>query len=86
MATAVARTVESAGRLCRTVAVGLIGGVRRRLGHDDTEAKIEALSAREQALITGTTLLLLLLGALVAAHGGWIGMGAYWLAVILIID
>ncbi|MBL4541812.1 MAG: hypothetical protein JKP97_08395 [Rhodobacteraceae bacterium] len=86
MATAVGRTVQTAGRMCRTVTIGLIGGVRQRLGHADTEARIEALPAREQAVIVSATLALLFGLALLAAQAGWIGMAVYWLAVILLID
>ena len=86
MATAVGKTMQGAARLCRTVATGLIGGVRRRLGHPDTEARFAALPVREQALLTATTLALLFGLAMLAAQAGWVGMAVFWLAVILLIE
>jgi pseudouridine-5'-phosphate glycosidase len=86
MATAVAKTMHTAARLCRTVAVALIGGVRRRLGDSDTEARIAELSLRDQAVIVSAALALLFGFAILAAQAGWIGMAVFWLAVILLVE
>lgn len=85
MTMAVAKSMQTAARLCRSVAVAMIGGVRRRLGHDDTEARIAELSPRDQAVITASALALLFGTALLAAQAGWIGMALFWLAVIVLV-
>lgn len=77
--------LSSAGRLCRTVAIALIAGVRRGLDYDEVEARICALPVREQAVVTGATLAVLFALSLVAAQFGLIGMSLFWLAVILLV-
>lgn len=76
--------LKGIGRRCRTVAALLISGLWPGRGFLEVEAQLEALPAREQALIVGGTLVLLMAGAFFAAHGGVLGLLAYLLVVIVV--
>jgi hypothetical protein len=69
----------------RPVAAALLAWVWR--GHDQAraEARLAGLAPRDQAAVTGAVLLFLFLSAILAAQFGWLGMGLYFLAVILIV-
>lgn len=56
-------------------------------GHDQAgaERRLAALRPRDEAAITLAVLALLFLLALLAAQFGWVGMGLYFAAVILIV-
>jgi hypothetical protein len=56
-------------------------------GHDQAraEARLAGLSPGDEAAITGAVLVLLFLAAVLAAQFGWLGMGLYFLAVILLV-
>ena len=73
------------GRMCRTVAVAIINGFRRKLSFDETEARIVALPLKEQVLLTGLVLSGLFCLSLIAAQFGLIGLAVFWLGVILLI-
>jgi len=74
-----------AGRLCRTVAVTLIAGVKRRMPEDEVEARVLALPLRDQAILTGAALTALFLVSLLAAQFGLIGLALFGLAVIALV-
>lgn len=78
--------VQPAARACRTVALGVISGIYRRLGHDEIEARIAARPQREQALIVGLTLCGLALTSLLFAQFGVIGMLVFLLLVIFVVN
>lgn len=71
-------------RLCRSVAVALIGGFVRARSHAEIEARIAARPPREQALISGLALVALFLVSLLAAQGRIWGMLAFGGAVVLL--
>jgi hypothetical protein len=75
-----------AGRMCRTVAVSLIAGVRRSESSEEIEARVADLPRGDQALIVGTTLGGLFLLSLIAAQFGLIGLALYLLAVVFIVN
>jgi hypothetical protein len=78
--------VPAAGRLCRTVAVALIAGVRRRETIDEIEERVADLPRADQALIVGTTLGGLFLLSLIAAQFGLVGLGLYLLGVVFLVN
>lgn len=73
------------GHLCRTVALALIGGVLRGRSQADLDAALARRSVGEQRLIVFSVLALLFALSLFAAQFGWIGMGVYWMGIILLI-
>jgi hypothetical protein len=78
--------LPTAGRMCRTVAVALIAGVRRRESIEEIEARVVDLPRGDQALIVGTTLGGLFLLSLIAAQFGLIGLALYLLAIVFIVN
>ena len=56
-------------------------------GHDQARAEVRlaGLAPRDEGAITAAVLGLLFLCAVLAAQFGWLGMGLYFLAVILIV-
>ena len=77
---------EPAARACRNVALGLIGGFCRRLGHDDIAARIAARPPSEQALIVAGALAALALTSLLFAQFGLIGLLAFLIVVIVLVN
>jgi len=73
-----------AGRLARTVAALLIAGLWPRREFEAVEQDLGQAPLREQAVVVGTVIGLLAAGAFFAAQFGLIGLGVYWMAVILI--
>ncbi len=73
-----------AGRL-RPVVAALLA--RFWPGHDQAaaEARLAAMSPRAEAAVTAATLLALFLAALFAAQFGFLGIGLYLLAVVLLV-
>ena len=76
---------HAAARRCRDVAVALIAAVSRRAGFAEVEARITALSLREQAAITGAVLVLLFGLSLLSAQFGPLGVALYLLAIVLLV-
>jgi hypothetical protein len=74
------------GTLCRRVAVVVMSGVARRRPIEEIDAALRRRPVREQALITGGILALLLALSLAAAQFGWIGMLVFWLLVIVLVN
>jgi hypothetical protein len=78
--------LRPAARMCRTVALGLISGVWRKLGHDEIETRIAARPQNEQRLIFGATLGALALLSFLFAQFGLIGMLVFLLLVIVVVN
>lgn len=73
-----------AGRLCRSVAAALIGGLTRR-SVGEVEDRLARRPVSEQALLVGATLGALFLVSLLFAQLGWIGMLVFLMLVVLIV-
>jgi hypothetical protein len=69
----------------RTVAAAFIARFRRGESLDTVEARLRAMSPRDQAMAVGGTLGLVFVAALLAAQGGLLGMALFFVAVILIV-
>ncbi len=76
----------SFGHLARSVSATLIAGLWRRMTSEQVEARLKALPAREQAGLVGGVLGLLFLCSLFAAQFGILGMLAFWLVVIVLVN
>jgi hypothetical protein len=74
------------GLLCRSAAVAVIAGVFRRQSIGEINDRLRSRPLGDQVAITGGVLALLFLLSLAAAHFGWIGMLAFWLAVIVLVN
>jgi hypothetical protein len=74
------------GTLCRNCAVAVIAGFWRSRSIKDINQQIKGRSTFDQVWITLGVLGLLLGLSMVAAQAGWIGLMAYWLAVILLVN
>lgn len=74
-----------AGAFCRTCAACVIDGLWPRRSLAEVEARLAACPARQQAVITGGVLFLLILLGFFAAQFGWIGILLYWMTLILIV-
>jgi uncharacterized membrane protein len=70
----------------RMAAVALIAGVWRKRSMKDTHDRVSALPMREQAVLVAGVLGLLFGLCLVAAQFGWIGLLAFALLVVLIVN
>lgn len=75
-----------AGALCRTCAVTIISGLWRRHSIKEIDARLRARPLRDQVVITAAVLAGLFLLSLLAAQFGWIGMLAFWLLVIVLVN
>jgi hypothetical protein len=78
------RTLAPLGAAALNVTALVVAGVARRFGVQDVRDRIEALSLRDQTLVTGGVLGLLFLLSLFAAQFGVVGMLVFFLGVILI--
>jgi hypothetical protein len=76
--------LRAIGRRCRTVAALLIAGLWPKRDFPEVEAQLEALPVREQAIVVGGTVALLVAGAFFAAQVGVLGLLAYLLVVIVV--
>jgi hypothetical protein len=74
------------GSLCRNVAAALIAGVWRRRSIREVRDSLAALPPREEAAVVGGVLAALFLLGVFAAQFGVIGLLAYLLAVVLIVN
>jgi hypothetical protein len=76
--------VQLAGRV-RPVVAALLS--RFWPGHDQAaaEARLAAMAPRSESLVTAAILLALFLSALFAAQFGFLGIGLYLLAVVLLV-
>lgn len=78
--------LASFGALARTVAATLVAGVWRRMSAEQIEARFKALAPREQAGTVGGVLGLVFLLSLFAAQFGLLGLLAFWLVVVLLVN
>ncbi|MCB6178608.1 hypothetical protein LHP98_10755 [Rhodobacter sp. Har01] len=78
--------LNAMGRSARRVASALIAGITRRHKAEEVEAWIAALAPREQAGVVLATLAALFLLSLVFAQAGVVGMLAFLLLVILVVN
>jgi hypothetical protein len=69
----------------RPVVAALLSWVWRGKNQVQAEARLAGLAPRDEAAITAAVLLILFLCAVFAAQFGWLGMGLYFLAVILLV-
>lgn len=74
------------GTVCRNCVVAVIAGVWRSRSIKEINAQVRDRSTFDQIWITLGVLGLLLGLGMVAAQFGWIGLMAYWLAVILLVN
>jgi hypothetical protein len=74
------------GTLCRNVAAALIAGLWRRRTIVEVRDCLAAMPPREEAVVITAVLGLLFLLAVAAAQFGAIGLLAYLLAVVLIVN
>lgn len=74
------------GQLCRTVAATLIAGVWRRRSASEVEERIKGLALRDQVGVVGGVLGLLFLVSLFAAQFGILGLLAFLLLVVVIVN
>lgn len=84
MAGTLKQALNPIGSASRNVVALLVSGAARRIGVDDARDRIAALGFRDQALVVGGTLGLLLLLSLFAAQFGIVGMLLFFLAIIVI--
>ncbi len=76
--------LKAVGRRFRTIASLLISGLWPGRSFPEVETRLGALPARQQAVIVGGTLALLVAGAFVAAQAGVVGLLGYLLVVIVV--
>lgn len=74
------------GQMCRTVAATLIAGVWRRRSIEEVEGRIKTLALREQVGVVGGVLGLMLLLSLFAAQFGILGLLAFLLGVVVLVN
>jgi hypothetical protein len=74
------------GLRARGVAFALVGGVARLCGKPEFEQSLHDLPRPKQRRITVLALSGLLVASLLAAQFGWIGMLAFWLAAIVLVN
>lgn len=74
------------GTLCRNCAVAVIAGVWRSRSIKQINAQVKSRSTFDQVWITLGVLGLLLGLSMVAAQFGWVGLMAYLLAVIVLVN
>lgn len=86
MSLALGRLLTPVGHICRLGASSLIAGVWRRRTPSEVEDRLRALPMRDQVLAVGGVLALLFLVAVFAAQFGIIGMLAFWLGVVLLVN
>ena len=77
--------LSTVGRMCRTVAVAIVAGFRRKQSFEAHETRIAALPLREQVIFTALVLAGLFCCSVIAAQFGLIGLALFWLGVILLI-
>ena len=74
------------GHVCRTVSATLIAGVWRRRSIEEVEGRIKALSLRDQVGVVAGVLSLMVLLSLFAAQFGILGLLAYLLGVVVLVN
>ncbi|MGY6633379.1 MAG: hypothetical protein ACXIU8_06490 [Alkalilacustris sp.] len=74
------------GQMCRTVSATLIAGVWRSRSIDQVEARIKRLGLRDQVGVVGGVLGGMVLLSLFSAQFGLVGMLAFFLAVVVLIN
>ena len=77
--------VRPMGRACRSVAIGLIGGVWRRMSHEEIDARLARRPAVEQTMIVAAALVGLATASLLSAQFGVAGLLAFFLAVVALV-
>lgn len=86
MVTLIKTLVPRAGVILRNSAVTLLAGICRWRSINEINERVTARPVQEQAMITGAVLLALFALCLVAAQFGWIGILAFWMIVILLVN
>jgi hypothetical protein len=86
MATTLQQTSRKIGQLGRTVAALLIAGVFRSRPFAEVEQDLRNKPLRQQATITLGVLGLLFGLSVCAAQFGWIGLLAFWLAIVVLVN
>jgi len=76
--------LHRAGLLCRSVVVSLLSGWLTGQEYRQVEKRIAARPVAEQAILVGGVLTVLFVLAILAAHGGLIGMALYGLAIVIV--
>lgn len=71
------------GVICRGAAATLIARLWPGRSVRDVDQRLAACPARQQALVTGGVMLVLLLLSLFAAQFGWLGILLFWLGVVI---
>lgn len=80
------RLLAPLGQMCRTVSATLIAGVWRSRSIDQVEARIKRLGLRDQVGVVGGVLGGMVLLSLFSAQFGLVGMLAFFLAVVVLIN
>jgi len=73
-----------AGRLARSASLLLVAGLWPKQDFADVDKRVSALSVPAQSTIVAAVLAALFCTAMIAAQFGWLGMGIYWMLIILI--
>jgi len=86
MATTLRKLVPHVGVLCRTGAVAVMAGIWRARSIHEINAWLSARPLGQQVAVTLGVMAVILALSLVAAQFGWIGMLAFWLALIVLVN
>ena len=79
-------SLRPVARACRSVAVGIIGGFRRSMTHDEIEARLSARPLAEQTLIVAATLVGLAATSLLFAQFGVVGVLVFFVLVVVLVN
>ncbi|MEM6891522.1 MAG: hypothetical protein AAGD43_27205 [Pseudomonadota bacterium] len=77
--------LSRAGLLCRSITALVVAAFWRRHNIKDIEAALAARSKLEQALAFGAIVISIFGLSLFAAQFGWLGLLAFWIALIVIL-
>lgn len=80
------RILYPLAQMCRLGASALIAGVWRRQTLAEVESRIKALALRDQVAIVAGVLAVLLGLSIFAAQFGFVGILAFWLLVVILVN
>lgn len=86
MATTIKTLLPRLGVIARTSAVAVISGFCRRRSIGEINERVAARPIHDQVAITVAVLAALFVLSLIAAQFGWVGMLAFWLVVIVLVN